>query len=94
MYMPGYLKKKKKHKIQIQIVNSVHDFCLARGGGSRRMGAKRAMDGAGLSFCLCQQHIGEKNETRGRWKGPQGLRVQGMFCSKGKLSGAKTAGKG
>lgn len=57
------------------------------------MGVERARDGAGLSFCLCQQHTGE-NKTGGV-KGPPGLRVQWvMLCGKENPSGAKAAGKG
>lgn len=59
-------------------MNSVHDFCLAKGGGSRRMGAKRVMEGAGLSFCLCQQHIGEKSKS-----GAGVERAAGAACAAG-----------
>lgn len=36
------------------------------------MGVERAREETGLSFCFCQQHIGEKSKTRG-WKGSPDL---------------------
>lgn len=58
------------------------------------MGVERVRDGAGLSFCLCQQHTGENKKTGGGERAA-GLRVQWvMLCGKENPSGAKAAGKG
>lgn len=57
------------------------------------MGAERAREETGLSFCFCQHHIGEKNKTRG-WKGSPNLWVHRMLvCGKDKLIGGKKAQK-
>lgn len=42
------------------------------------MGVERAREETGLSFCFCQQHIGEKNKT-----GEGGERVAGSVSAEG-----------